>query len=503
MKILFINFNLSSTPGINNGLAVLSSVLKKKKHAVSMLFLCEGLGYGFDLERMKRDIQDFKPDIIGLSLIETQLKYASEFLRGLKAYYKGMVICGGPYPTLDPEGCLNLPAVNAVCVGEGDDALVEMVEAIRRRKDHTHIKNLWFKLRDGAIVKNGLRPFKDLDTLPLDDKELFDLDKILPLKNQQLEVMVGRGCAYRCSYCINQPYIEQYKRLSEHEVKVKDYIRIKKADTVIQEIRSVLKRHRGVKKLAFIDDNFVAYNDFLKEFAAKYRASVGLPFMCNANPLSYTMGKAEVLKDAGCVDVRFGLESGSERVKKQVLNRPVSNSSVVRAFRITHDLKMMTSSFNMIGLPTETMPEVLETLKLNAGITPDTVKVMTFYPFKNTPIYGLCMKMDLIDLNRKFDLDNYDTFSCLKFPAGYRLFLNKVQTAFGWYLNVFLKSGASREYAKMVSEIEAMDESQWRKFDFCGVDKELSATMRKRGETHYSQFINRSLAVKFPSQHLN
>lgn len=503
MKILFMNFNLGSTPGINNGLAILSAMLKRKGHKVDLIFLCEALGYGFDPGRIEKDIKDLEPDIIGMSLMETQLKYANAFLKSLRSYYRGFVVCGGPYPTMDPEGCLDMEGVEAVCVGEGEEALMELVEALETGDDYKGIKNLWCKLPDGSIVKNKLRPFSDLDRLPAEDKELFDLEKILPLKNYQLEAMLGRGCVYQCSYCINRSYLERYQQLCERPVTVKDYVRVKGAGTAIAEIKETLSRHPAIKKIAFIDDNFIMYDNFLEDFFTRYRKEIHLPFMCNVNPASYNLSKAKLLKDAGCDDIRFGIESGSERVKREVLKRNIPNKSVVEAFRINNDLNIMTSSFNMIGLPTEEKEEVFETLRLNASITPDTVKLMTFYPFRNTPIYGVCEEMGLIDYEKKFELDNYDTFSCLKFPPEQHLFLRKIQTAFNWYINVFLDNGASSEYDKAVKHIEGLDQDRWNAFDFYSADEEMSGRMRKKGLTHYSKFVNRSLAVKFPSRHFD
>ncbi|MFH0771922.1 MAG: radical SAM protein [Candidatus Omnitrophota bacterium] len=503
MKVLLVNFNIGSTPGINNGLAILSAVLKRKGCEVSLIFLCDELGYGLDLERIRRDVISFSPNIIGLSLMETQLKYAVKFCDDLKNYYGGFVVCGGPYPTMDPEGCFSLRGLDAVCVGEGEDALLELASALESKKDYTAIRNLWFKLPGGAILKNRLRPFKELNDLPLEDKEIFDLGKILPLKNYQLEVMLGRGCAYQCSYCINRSYMKIYEDLCEHPVTMRDYIRTKAVGTAIEEIKNSVLRHPEIRKLAFIDDNFLMYKNFLEEFCERYKNEIALPFMCNVNPLSYNASKAKILRDAGCDDVRFGVESGSERIKKDVLNRPMSNRSVMDAFRINNELGLMTSSFNMIGLPTETKEEVLETLRLNAGIMPDTVKVMTFYPFKSTPIYGLCEKLELIDYDKKFELDNYDTFTSLKFPAEHQLFLKKIQSVFNWYLNLFMDNEASPEYAAAIKEAENMSEGDWDRFDYRTADEKLSREMTKRGIPHYAKFVNRSLAVKFPSRRLN
>ena len=503
MRILFINFNLGSTPGINNGLAVLSSLLKEKGHDVRAIFLCEDMGYGFDLKRIEKDVMSFKPDIIGLSIMEPQFKYAAAFAKDARRYFKGFLLCGGPHPTMAPEEVLATEGVDAVCVGEGEGAMLELVKALESGKDCTFIKNLWCKSRDGKIIKNRLRPFANLGDLPPDDKGLFDLSEIIRLKNFQLEVLLGRGCVYECAYCINKAYVDRYKTLCVDRVKIKDYVRIKKPDTVICEIKDALSRHPAIKKIAFIDDNFLMYSSFIKEFFIRYKEEIGLPFMCNANPLSFNEANGRLLKEAGCDDIRFGVESGSERVKKIIMNRPVSNKSIVEAFKLTMSLGLMTSSFNMIGLPTESREEVMETLELNARLMPDTVKVMTFYPFKNTPLYDLCEKLGLIDHDRKRKLDNYDVTTCLKFDGQYRLFLAKVQAVFNWYINIFLKNEASAEYASLVKEVEALSDEEWSAYDFLSRDKGLSESFTKKGIAHYSKFVNRSLAVKFPSRHFD
>lgn len=502
MRVLFINFNLGSTAGINNGIAILSAVLKERHHEVGLLFLCEELGYPFDLRRMRDDILEFKPDLIGISLMETQSKYVPEFCTDARTYYKGFIICGGPYPTMAPEDVLAMEGVDAVCVGEGEDAIIELVEARQKGREYRNIRNIWSRGRDGSLIRNRLRTFADLDKLPPEDKELFDLDGIIRLKNGQLEVMLGRGCSYRCAYCINESYVNRYREYCDEPVSMRDYVRIKKADTVLREIRETVARHPHINKLAFIDDNLLMYERFLEEFCRRYKEEVSLPFMCNANPVSFTAGKGRLLRDAGCDDIRFGVESGSERVKSRIMKRPIPNRAVIGAFAATRELGLMTSSFNMIGLPTETKEEVLETLKLNAAIMPDTVKVMTFYPFKNTPLYDLCEKNGLIDHEKKKELDNYDTFTCLKFDPAHRLFLRKVQTAFNWYINAFLENHASADYAYLIYDIEKMKEDEWNSFDFCAADEEMSKKWRREGVPHYSKYVNRSLAVKFPSGHL-
>lgn len=500
MKILFINFNLGSTAGINNGLAVLSAVLKEKGHQVKLIFLCEELAYSFDIRRIRQDIMSFNPDVIGMSLIEPQFKYMVNVCHSLQDYYKGYVICGGPHTTMDPEGVLSVKGVDAVCVGEGEDALSEFIEALEMGKDYMYIRNLWFKSHDGKIIRNRLRTFKDLNKLPPDDKELFDLDKIIPLKGYQLEVLLGRGCPYQCTYCINWSYVKKYKDLCERPVNVKEYIRVKNSDIVIQEIKKTVAKHPKIKKIAFVDDDFLAYGHFIEDFIEKYTREIRLPFIINCNPATFNIFKIELLKEAGCDSVRFGVESGSDRIRKDILKRPISNRIIIDALRKNNELGLISSIYIMIGLPTETKDEIFETLKLCVLTMPDIIKTMTFYPFKNTPIYNLCADLNLIDYAKKNILDSYDTFTCLRFPEEHQLFLRKIQTAFNWYINIVLDNDTSQEYHKLVNEIEKMNEDEWSRFDFYAVDRDVSQKFAKKGSTHYAKHVNRSLAVRMPSK---
>ena len=498
MKILFVNFNVGSTPGINNGIAILSAVLKNKGHHVELMFLSEEMGYSFDIKRIGKDIIRFNPDIIGISLMEPQFKYMKKFCHDLKNCFSGFVICGGPHPTMDPVAVLSVEGVNAVCIGEGEDALCELADALKSKADYRQIKNLWYKMPDGTITRNKLRPFKKIDELPVEDKELFDLDKLIELKNLQLEMMIGRGCPYKCSYCINESYFKQYKNMCNETIRMKDYLRTKKVDVVIKEINDSVSKHPQIKKLSFIDDNLLVYGNLIDDFCKKYKREIGLPFLCNVNPMSFDEAKGKLLKDAGCEVIRFGIESGSERIKRDIMKRHITNESVEKTFNIARKLGIMTSSYNMIGLPTETKKEVFKTLRLNAAILPDTVKIMTFYPFKNTPIYGLCIRLALINHDKKEKLDNYDTFTCLNFSSEHQLFLKKIQIAFSWYLNAFLENEASVRYHKLITRIEAMNEDEWCGFDFDAEDRHISNKLKAQNVLHYTKFT-RSLAVRFLS----
>lgn len=429
--MLFIEFNIDSTIGINQGLISLSSVLKANDVDVDLLLISDFVDTPFNLDHIKEHILKTKPDIIGISLIETQLKFVKLFCEDAKNYFNGKIICGGPYASMAPDDTINMKGVDVVCIGEGEEALVSLLSDINK----TDINNLWFKC-GGSIIKNKLKPFRDIKNLPPPDYELYNLNTLIPLKNNQLEVMAGRGCMYKCTYCINTPYIDRYKKDCSG-LKTKEYVRFLDVDTTINNIKQ-LKNRYNFKELAFIDDSFLTYHNFLDEFCYKYKKEIGLPFVCNANPLSLTDDKAKKLKDAGCDTIRFGIESGNERIRREILCRPMNNGVIINVFNITKRYNIKTSSYNMIGLPTETKEEVLDTLKLNAIIRPNFIKLMTFYPFKNTPIYDTCNDMGLINVRKKESLNNYNTTSCLKFVKEHIMFLEDVQLNFEKYINDYM-----------------------------------------------------------------
>lgn len=221
--------------------------------------------------------------------------------------------------------------------------------------------------------------------------------------------------------------------------------------------------------------------------------------MVNVHPLTLNEVKGEIIGDAGVISMRFGVESGSERLRKDILDRQTPEASIHRAFNIARKFKVMPSSYNMIGIPTETQDEVLETLKLNGRLSPDVVKIMTFYPFHGTRLYDFCVKHNLIDWVKKEKLDNYDSGTCLTFSKEHQFFLEKVQTIFPWYLNLFGELDVLEIYQPKVEEALRMTEEEWKSFDYEGTSKTLNQAMEEKNLTHYRTHFNRSIAVKFPT----
>jgi hypothetical protein len=152
----------------------------------------------------------------------------------------------------------------------------------------------------------------------------------------------------------------------------------------------------------------------------------------------------------------------------------------------------------MIGIPTEGREEVLDTLRLNAHLAPDVVKVMTFFPFNGTPLYNYCVAHDLIDYEKKGQLDNYESGTCLKFEPEHQLFLKKIQTVFPLYLNVYSDMDPQGLCGRQIDDVMRMDEAEWNEFDCEAASAEIAAKMSETGQSFYHSHFNNSIAIKTP-----
>ena len=168
MRVLFIYPNLNAQIGFNYGVAFLSAVLRRNGHVTRLLNINESLGYPLDLERIAGDVKAFSPDLVGFSVVSNQFRYALEIGKAIRGYTDAPFVCGGVHATMVPREVLETGIFDYACLGEGEEALVELANALEVHGDTTKIPNIWMK-RDGRIIKNRVRPFIPLENLPSKD----------------------------------------------------------------------------------------------------------------------------------------------------------------------------------------------------------------------------------------------------------------------------------------------------------------------------------------------
>jgi len=268
-----------------------------------------------ELESVVQLTEEFGADIVGISAVTVVCEAASMLTDFVRQRLRIPVIWGGIEPTINPERSLRV--ADAVCIGEGEDALEEVVR--RSGSDGgvpRDIANVWVRGADGMIYRNVPRPLRqDLDALPHldcdpDEKFFVGGNKVtagwsIAQLDGLYETMTTRGCPFSCAYCCNDQLRSIYRG--------QRFVRRRTPGNVIEELVSA-RRKVPVKFVNFQDDVFTFDRDWVAEFAKSYKKHVGLPFWCYSHPLHTDFQTLELLREAGLRRVTMGIQSGSQRI---------------------------------------------------------------------------------------------------------------------------------------------------------------------------------------------
>lgn len=382
MKILFIYPIPSPRLQIRRyqtGIGSISAFLKMYQHKTGLYV---PHSYREDVITSKMDT--FKPDLVAFSLTSNQAHLAFRIVDYISSQYNIPIIVGGVHPTVAPEDCIHRKGIMGICRGEGEEAMLDLVTALEEKREYSSIKNFWFKI-DGKVIRNPSRPLQnDLDKLPFPDREIFNYQKLLH-DYPQVEIMAGRGCPYRCSYCVNA----FLQRFSEDSA---GFIRQRSVDNVLMELEEIVRNYNNIQTILFQDDIFAINRSWLEEFSQNYRKRFRIPFWCNMRVDVIDKEKLGWLREAGCIQINVGIESGNDFIRRSVLNRDLSREKIVNTCRLAKDMGFRIFTFNMVGLPYETVDTIRDTIEINREICPDYIFCSIFYPYPGTEVYELCRR---------------------------------------------------------------------------------------------------------------
>jgi len=496
MKILFIYPNEGSQLGFNYGVAHIAAVLKKADHEVELLQLSGEIGNLPSKTEFCAKITQAASDIVAFSVVTNQWPYAKKLAAWVRDVTDVPVICGGIHAMASGREILESGLFDYIMRGESEEAFLEFADKLHNGESAQTVKNLGF-IKDGEIVLNPMRSLPDLKKLPPKDYEIFDFQKIIDAKNGWVGLMGSRGCPFSCTYCFNHQVVTQYRKDLNCSFKQLNYIRHFDVQGVINEIKYLVKTYKNIKMFIFDDDLFTFYGDYVKEFCLEYKKISDIPFVVNAHVGFFDEERAQLLSEANCKIVKFGVESGSERIRQKVLHRRMSNKKIVRAIETANSYGMHTSVFLMIGLPDETRDDLMETITLMAKTVPGRYRWSFFYPFPGTKAYDFSFKLKAINSDKMAEMSNFTQGSCLDFGYEHNLFLKKVGVLMPWFVNAFSELPVADFYRKKIEKILQYDSSEWEaeSENLFNEDKVLSDNFVKRGLRHYAIKYNPFMGV--------
>jgi radical SAM superfamily enzyme YgiQ (UPF0313 family) len=354
------------------GIMYLSSALKAAGHEVELAVAAH-----HDPVAVARE---FRPDVAAYSLITGSQRYYLDLNRRLKAECPNLFsVFGGPHPTFFPE-MVEEEGVDGICRGEGEEAMVDLVDNLAAGGPTAVLElDNWSFRHNGHVINNPVRPYiADLDSLPFPDRALIYERDPVTAHSKIKHFLAGRGCPYNCTYCFNHALGELYRGKGKR-------FRQRSVDNVLDEVEWV-REHYPLEFVVFVDDTFVLSESWLAEFAAKYPKRIGLPFFCNTRANLVSAEQVGMLKEAGCHCVSMGIETGSDRLRNEMLKRRMSREQILEAARLIHEGGLHLTTTNMIGLPTSTIEDDWQTLELNAQVRPSYAHVFIFQPYPRTEL---------------------------------------------------------------------------------------------------------------------
>jgi len=349
------------------------------------------LHMGSDVQNIVHKINLVKPDIIGFSTMSPFYKETLSIASQIKNTFDIPTILGGPHPTLFPE-IINDACVDIICRGEGEFALIELLNALRDKNPYYDIKNLWVK-HNGNVYKNELRPLTDpLDQIPLVDWSCY---KSTSIANSPPIAFLIRGCPYSCTYCFNASMRELYKGKGK-------YLRQFSVGRSILEIKEALKVFNHSPVL-FTSDSFGIDLEWTDALFTEYSKITDLQFVLLIRPELATEECVRLLARHGCRSVALGVESGSERVRKEIMHRNYPNKLLMDVADRLHRHGIEFRTYNMLGLPSETEEELWETIDINIRMKTDYPRATIFTPMPNTKIVEIAKELGYLNMDFSFE----------------------------------------------------------------------------------------------------
>ena len=449
MKVLFIysiqksvvfGKPLAGQEGIQFGISYISSLLKQNNHTTELVVIDRKHGRR-NHKLLSRTIDQFSPHLICFTSVHSEFDFILATTKYLKAQFPDIPLMGGGvHITLNPSEKL-LDVFNGLCIGEGEYPVLEYITHLEKGLPVRQIENLWIKEND-IVYRNKVRNFiNDLDALPFPDRSIWQKWILEP--QTRITILLGRGCPYNCTYCCNH-------RL--RKIAGGTYVRLRNPDNIVQEIELIHE------ELPAIDEYFLEVetigcdmdwlNDLCEKLSRLNRSkSHKLRFSTNLriSPLMDYDSIFRNLKHANFESVIIGLESGNERIRKEILNRAYSNENILQAVQSARKHGIKIGLFNMVGIPTETPADFAETVKMNQLIEPDWHSTSIFFPYQGTKLYELTEELGLIP--QKLNTNSERQKAVLNLPGFSR---NQIQQSFDSFHYLVYKAHKSKTFPKLI-----------------------------------------------------
>jgi radical SAM superfamily enzyme YgiQ (UPF0313 family) len=330
MRILFV---VKSKAIENLGVMYLSAVVKQAGHEARIVSIDQ-----------PDEIVKWKPEIVGYSIMTGDMEKFRQLNDELKSRFNFTSIVGGPDPTFFPQG---YEWADAIVDGEGEQVMADLLQSGNQ--------------------------YPNIDIFPWPDRTDFPGRKIR-------DFIASRGCANSCSYCYNSAWNKMFPELAK--------VRTREVRDVIDELASI----QDAEFFYAQDSCFGISMKWMRAFSELYRKKINLPYHVHLRPNMVNEERAILLHDSGCVSVKIALETASSRLRKLINRGNQKNEDAYVAARLLKKWNIALIMQNILGLPSATIEDDLETLEVNVKCKPSYAWVSIFQPYPATELAKYCEK---------------------------------------------------------------------------------------------------------------
>ena len=340
------------------------------------------------IEAFEIKMKEFQPDVVAFSVMIQNYLITCELTRIAKIKYNKVTIWGGIQPIIEPEKCFEIKELDYICTGEGEHVFPQFLNCLQKGKDVSKIIGIWLN-GNGRIIRNG-RPnlLDDLDSIPFPDRDLLE-NKYYNAELTGANILTARGCPFHCSFCQNKELMNIYRGKGK-------FVRYRSFENIFKEMELIIERY-DAPSFYISDETFTINRERVIEFCQDYKCRINKPFMVQTR-IDHLNDKELIknLSDAGCFMINLAIESGNDLLRNNTLNKRISKEQIFRAFKLAKDHNIMTTSFNMIGVPGETKKTIQETIDINRKVKPDRILCTIFMPLPGTDLGNYCKTKKLL-----------------------------------------------------------------------------------------------------------
>ena len=401
------------------GISTIAAYIREQGFGVGLLD-CPAIG--LDIEQIVDIVRRKAPRSIGISATTFALPTSIKLSKRLRQEFPDkIIILGGAHANAVPEHALeNYDCFDVVVYGEGEYTLRDLLQELRKRdydrasllKDHqwlSSVQGIVFREGD-KIRKNPERPFiADLDKLPLPARDLLPVERHIPMPNQYrrtpvAHMVVIRGCPYVCTFC------------DQANTKARSLSPARSVEEVVRVVKEW-----GVKEISFWDDTMTYNKVWMKEFCERLRdAKLDVVWSCYAAIRTISPEILKLMKEAGCWNIFYGIETGHPELMKNISadKKNVSRDLIKQVVRWTKEAGIEVRGSFMIALPGETPRMAEENIDFAIELDPEYAQFSITTPFPGTDLYDEIMEGKWGKMQTD-DFSQFQAWNVVFLPDGY------------------------------------------------------------------------------------